>query len=54
MIRWALWLLAALPAPALAQAYRCTPPQRFDLPRPVQPDGPPIRTPISGYTLAAS
>jgi ribonuclease T2 len=54
MIRWALWLLAALPAPALAQAYRCTPPQRFELPRPVQPDGPPVRVPVAGYTLAAS
>lgn len=54
MARAAALLVLALPAPLVAQAYRCTPPQRFELPRPVQPDGPPRRTPIAGYTLAAS
>jgi len=52
--RAAALLALAVPAPALAQAYQCTPPQRFDPVRPIQPDGPPRRVPIGGYTLAAS
>lgn len=44
----------ALPAPALAQAYSCRVPDRIDLPQPVRPDGPTVRAPIGGYTLAVS
>lgn len=52
--RAAVLLALALPAPALAQAYRCEPPQRVEpVPAPT-PDGPPRRVPIAGYTLAAS
>ncbi|VWX53668.1 ribonuclease T [Novosphingobium sp. 9U] len=47
-------LLALLPAPALAQAYQCTPPTRIDPVGSVAPDGPPRRTAVAGYTLAAS
>jgi ribonuclease T2 len=47
-------LLALLPAPALAQAYQCTLPQRIEPVGPVRPDAPPRRVPIGGYTLAAS
>jgi len=50
----ALGLALALPAPALAQAYQCTLPQRVDSLPAVQPDGPSRRVPIAGYTLAAS
>jgi ribonuclease T2 len=50
--------LALLPlpvwAPAWAQAYQCTPSGRITPPRPIVPDGPVRRTPIAGYTLAAS
>lgn len=53
-IRLLLAALLALPSPVLAQAYRCTPPRRFDPPRPVRPDGPSVRVPIAGYTLAVS
>lgn len=49
-----LALTALLPAPALAQAYQCAPPQRIDPVRPAMPDGPPRRTPIAAYTLAVS
>jgi ribonuclease T2 len=52
--RAAALLALAMPAPALAQAYHCAPPQRFDPVRPIVPDGPPRRVPIAGYTLAAS
>ncbi len=54
-MKHALLLVAlALPAPALAQAYQCTPPARISaLPIPV-PDGPVRRTAISRYTLAVS
>lgn len=45
---------AALPAPALAQAYQCRAPAEIELPRPIQPDGPRIDAPITGYTLAIS
>lgn len=49
-----LLLLAALPAPAFAQAYQCRIPQgRVSLP-PVTRDGPVRDTPITGYTLALS
>ena len=48
----ALFLL--IPAPAWAQAYQCTLPQRIEqLPAP-RPDGPPRRVAITGYTLAVS
>ena len=49
-------LLAAmvLPGTALGQAYQCTPPHQVDPVRPVVPDGPPRRTAIAGYSLAAS
>jgi len=51
----ALALVAlTFPYPAHAQAYQCRLPQRIDPVPPVQPDGPVIRTPISGYTLAVS
>ena len=46
--------LLLIPATAHAQAYQCRLPQRIDPVPPIQPDGPPIRTPISGYTLAVS
>jgi ribonuclease T2 len=47
-------LVLASPSAAFAQAYQCTPPQRFDPVPPIMPDGPPQRVPISGYTLAVS
>ncbi|MEO6040677.1 MAG: ribonuclease T [Croceibacterium sp.] len=47
-------VLLALPAPALAQAYQCTPPARLGaLPVP-RPDGPARRAPIGQYTLAVT
>jgi len=53
-LRAAVVLVLALPAPALAQAYRCDPPRRIaPVPAPT-PDGPVRRVPIGGYTLAAS
>ena len=50
----AILLMLAFPVPAFAQAYQCTPPARIGPLRPVQPDGPPRRAAIAGYTLAAS
>jgi ribonuclease T2 len=49
-------LAAALlaPAPALAQAYSCTVPDKITLPPPARPDGGSLRTAIGGYTLAVS
>ena len=44
----------ALPLPALAQAYQCAPPANIGPLRPVTPDGPARRVPVSGYTLAVS
>ncbi len=44
----------ALPAPALAQAYQCKVPEQIELPRPVQPDGPSLRSAVGGYVLAIS
>lgn len=41
-------------APALAQAYQCRLPSRIGAPRPIVPDGPARRTPVAGFTLAAS
>jgi len=52
--RAAALLALALPVPAFAQAYQCAPPPRFDPVRPIQPEGPPRRVPIAGYTLAVS
>jgi len=46
--------LALGPTPVLAQAYQCTVPGALgSVPR-ITPDGPPRRTAIGGYTLAAS
>lgn len=54
-MRWAVALALVLaPAPALGQAYQCTPPGRIESVRPVTPDGPSRRSAIAGYTLAAS
>ncbi len=53
-MRLAAILLALLPTPALAQAYQCAPPARFEPVRPVRPDGPVVRAPIARYTLALS
>lgn len=53
-LRAAALLVAALPAPALVQAYQCTPPARIQPPSAPQPDGPIRRLPVAGYTLAAS
>ncbi|MES2493818.1 MAG: ribonuclease T [Pseudomonadota bacterium] len=50
---WAV-LAALLPAPALAQAYQCTVPQRLAPLPPVRADGPVRKVPVGGYTLAAS
>lgn len=47
-------VLASVPAPALAQAYQCSLPQRLAPLPPVRPDGPARRAPIAGYTLAVS
>jgi len=52
--RLAFGVLAALPAPALAQSYQCAPLALTAPVRPVAPDGPARRVPITGYTLAAS
>lgn len=49
----ALILLAAAAAPASAQSYQCRVPPNVSAPR-VVPDGPPRRTPVTGYTLALS
>ena len=46
--------LALLPTPALAQAYQCVAPASVGLGQPPKPDGPAVRKPISGYTLALS
>lgn len=55
MIRVLTVVLAALaPLPAVAQAYQCRVPPQIELPAPVRPDGPSLRTPIAGYTLAVS
>lgn len=53
-MRALLAALALLPAPALAQAYQCTIPQRLDPLPPVRPDGPVRKAPVAGYTLAVS
>lgn len=46
--------LALVPAPALAQAYQCTLPDRAESVGRISPDGAPRRTAIGGYSLAAS
>jgi ribonuclease T2 len=53
-VRLAAILLALLPALALAQAYQCAPPARFEAVRPIRPDGPVIHAPVARYTLALS
>ncbi|MXO75366.1 ribonuclease T [Altererythrobacter aerius] len=45
--------IAALPVPALAQAYQCRVPARVTVPT-VRPDGPVRKVPITGFTLALS
>ena len=51
----ALAFAAALPVAVIAQAYQCAPPARIVLPREApRPDAPARRTPIGGFTLAAS
>lgn len=47
-------LALALPGPALALAYQCAPPASIGPLRPITPDGPVRRVPVSGYTLAVS
>jgi ribonuclease T2 len=47
-------LMAALPAPAFAQAYQCTPPARLGTWTAPYPDGPSRRGVIGRYTLAVS
>nr|WP_246447785.1 ribonuclease T [Novosphingobium flavum] len=47
-------LLALVPAPALAQAYQCSIPERIAPVEPVRPDGPVRKVPVAGYTLAVS
>lgn len=49
----AVAMLALLPAPALAQAYQCRIPGAVSVPQ-ISPDGPPRRSPVTGYTLALS
>ena len=53
-VHLAMLAAAALPTPALAQAYQCTLPQRIERPRPAVPDGPVRRVPVASYILAAS
>jgi ribonuclease T2 len=50
----AIMATAALPLPALAQAYQCVAPERIDPVRPVRPDGPVRKVPVARYVLAAS
>ena len=51
----ALVLVAlTFPYPVFAQAYQCRMPQRVELGAPPHQDGPPIHTPLSGYSLAVS
>ena len=53
----AAWLLLAAllgPATASAQAYQCRVPADVSAARPLTPDGPAVRTPITGYSLALS
>jgi ribonuclease T2 len=50
-VRAALFLLAAVAAPAQAQSYQCRVPKTVTVPQ-VTPDAPPRRTPVAGYTLA--
>lgn len=45
---------AVIPSAVLAQAYQCSIPPTIAPVRPVSPDGPVRRTPITAYTLAAS
>lgn len=47
-------VLALMPTPAMAQAYQCSLPPGIAPIRPVTPDGPVRRLPVTGYTLAAS
>jgi len=47
-------LALILPAPAFAQAYQCSLPQRIEPLRPAKPDGPTRHAAIGGFTLAAS
>ena len=53
-MRLAFAIALALPTSAMAQAYQCTLPRHIDAVPKAVPDGPSLRTPIGGYTLAAS
>ena len=53
-LRLSAALLLAWPGPAMAQAYQCVLPRKVEPVRPIEPDGPPRRAAIAGYTLAAS
>lgn len=52
--RLLLLALAALPAPALAQAYQCAAPAVLPPLKPVVPDGPSNLAPVRSYALAVS
>lgn len=45
---------AVLTTPGRTQAYQCRAPQDIAMPDRVRPDGPSVRVPIAGYTLAIS
>ena len=51
---FALAIAPICPVPAIAQAHQCTLPPRIAAPPPAEPDGPPRRTPVGSYLLAAS
>lgn len=53
-VRLALAAVALCPAAASAQAYQCRVPGNLPSARPVVPDGPAQRAPITGHTLALS
>ncbi|MFM5908022.1 MAG: ribonuclease T2 family protein [Novosphingobium sp.] len=54
MARLTAMAIAALPLPALAQAYQCRVPESLSQPQPARPDGPVRKTAIGGFILAAS
>lgn len=51
---WLLLAALACPATASAQAYQCRVPADLPAARPATPDGPAVRTFITGYSLALS
>ncbi len=54
MLRLSLAALALLPGTALAQAYHCRAPERFEVPGAFTPDGPRQAVPVASYSLAVS